>query len=54
MHTLDKWETQNVEVDATAKAFTAAPEAKPRHYSLSLEAWSLWHQGQKLVEKNMV
>jgi hypothetical protein len=38
-----------VEADNLARDFLAIARNKPRHYSLSLETWSIWYQGQKVL-----
>jgi len=41
MHRLDRWESLNVEADNLARDFLAIARNKPRHFSLSLEPWSI-------------
>ncbi len=40
-HRLDRWESLNVEADNLARDFLAIARNKPRHFSLSLEPWSI-------------
>jgi hypothetical protein len=49
MHRLDCWESLNVEADNLARDFLAIARNKPRHNRLSLEPWSIWYQGQKVL-----
>jgi hypothetical protein len=46
---IDRWGQLNIEMDRQAKQHIAYARTKPRHFSLAMEPWSLWFDGNKII-----